>query len=386
MWSNVVVVSVLFCGGIAAVASNSDGSVRFAVDFFKHAYSAWQNAILAPIAIRSGLAMMHHVAIPDAARILRDGLYLPGNRSEVVEQTKLMMNRVNERKSTLEMLSRVYLPDAPLNPELVAHLRDNFGTGSEIVNFAEGSKVAERVNTWVNESSRGMIPEFLKADELSGDVTSLLINVMVMNASWGFFDEKKTKKQTFHFLNGDHEVDMMKVDGTLPRMYLEDLMTDAIKLPYGWGSDLSMVILLPRKETNLEHVIKHFTADHYKQLVQLDNEDEWYGNIRLGVPRFKVEQKLDAQTTLVKMGLKTLFGQEAFQVLATRLSKLGQVKQSAFIKVDEKGTQAAAAAAIQSDRISGPWNIDVDRPFMYIIRKESTKDILFIGHYSNYEE
>ncbi|XP_038120221.1 leukocyte elastase inhibitor-like [Culex quinquefasciatus] len=269
MWSNVVVALVLFCGGIAAVASSSDGggSVRFAVDFFKRAYTARQNAILAPIAIRSGLAMMHHVATPDAARILRDGLYLPADGLGVIEQTNWAMSRVNERKRMLEMLSRVYLPDAPLNPELVAHLRDNFGTGSEIVNFAEGSEVAERVNSWVNESSRGMIPEFLKADELSGDVTSLLINVMVMNASWGFFDEKKTKKQTFHFLDGDHKVDMMKVDGTLPRMYLEDLMTDAIKLSYGWRSDLSMVILLPRKEVDLEHVIKHFTADHYKQLV-----------------------------------------------------------------------------------------------------------------------
>lgn len=346
MWSNVVVALVLFCGGIAAVASSSDGggSVRFAVDFFKRAYTARQNAILAPIAIRSGLAMMHHVATPDAARILRDGLYLPADGLGVIEQTKWVMSRVNERKRMLEMLSRLYLPDAPLNPELVAHLRDNFGTGSEIVNFAEGSEVAERVNSWVNESSRGMIPEFLKADELSGDVTSLLINVMVMNASWGFFDEKKTKKQTFHFLNGDHEVDMMKVDGTLPRMYLEDLMTDAIKLSYGWRSDLSMVILLPRKEVDLEHVIKHFTADHYKQLVQLDNEDKWYGNILLGVPRFKIEQKLDAKATLEKMGLGELFNQEAFQVLAMRLSKLGQVKQSAFIKVDEKGTQAAAAA------------------------------------------
>ncbi|XP_001841979.2 leukocyte elastase inhibitor, partial [Culex quinquefasciatus] len=116
-----------------------------------------------------------------------------------------------------------------------------------------------------------------------------------------------------------------------------------------------------------------------------DNEDKWYGNIRLGVPRFKIEQKLDAKATLEKMGLGELFDQEAFQVLATRLSKLGQVKQSAFIKVDEKGTQAAAAAAIQSYLISGSWDVDVDRPFMYIVRKESTKDILFIGHYSNYE-
>uniref|UniRef100_A0A1Q3FSN9 Putative serine proteinase inhibitor n=1 Tax=Culex tarsalis TaxID=7177 RepID=A0A1Q3FSN9_CULTA len=380
MRSNVI---VLLC--CVAVASCSEGSARFTVDFFKHAYNPRQNAILAPIAIQSGLAMMHHVATPDVARILRDGLYLPANGSEVIEQTKLVLRGINERRSSLEILSRVYLPDRPLNPELVPHLRDNFGIGSEIVNFAEHHKVADRVNTWVNESSRGMIPEFLKADELSDGVTSLLINVMVMNASWGFFDEKKTKKQTFHFLNGDHVVDMMKVEGTLPRMVLADLMTDAIKLPYAHGSDLSMVILLPRMEVNLEHVIKRFTADHYKQLVQLDSEDDWFGNIHLGVPRFKIEQKLDAKETLQRMGLGALFDQEAFQVLAKRLSKLGQVKQSAFISVNERGTEAAAAAAIQSFRISGPRNIDIDRPFMYIIRKESTKDIVFIGHYSNYE-
>lgn len=230
-----------------------------------------------------------------------------------------------------------------------------------------------------------MIPEFLQAEELSDDVTSLLINVMVMNASWGFFDEKNTKKQIFHFLNGDHQVDMMKVSGSLPHTYLDDLMTDAIKLPYGWGTDLTMIILLPRAGADLQHVIKRFNDDHYKQLVGLDNEDEVYRNIRLGVPRFRIEQKLDARSTLEKMGLGQLFEQEAFQVLETKLSKLGQVKLSTFIKVDEKGTQAAAVAAISSDRISGPWVVDVDRPFIFIIRKESTDAILFIGHFSNYD-
>jgi len=58
----------------------------------------------------------------------------------------------------------------------------------------------------------------------------------------------------------------------------------------------------------------------------------------------------------------------------------------AFVKVDEQGTEAAAATAVA---VSGPVSASVppsfiaNRPFLYLIRDRLTGSILFMGRMEN---
>ena len=54
----------------------------------------------------------------------------------------------------------------------------------------------------------------------------------------------------------------------------------------------------------------------------------------------------------------------------------------AFVAVDENGTEAAAATAVVSTRLSAPppVTVRVDRPFLIVIYDAETGQNLFLGH------
>ena len=57
---------------------------------------------------------------------------------------------------------------------------------------------------------------------------------------------------------------------------------------------------------------------------------------------------------------------------------IDNVYHKAFITVDEAGTEAAAATAVVMARAM-PERLQVDRPFIYLIRDTETGSLLFVG-------
>ncbi|HEX6032983.1 MAG TPA: serpin family protein, partial [Anaerolineales bacterium] len=65
---------------------------------------------------------------------------------------------------------------------------------------------------------------------------------------------------------------------------------------------------------------------------------------------------------------------------------ISAVIHKAFVAVDEKGTEAAAATAVIMDTASAPIldvTLTIDRPFFFLIRDIPTGQILFIGRVLN---
>lgn len=62
---------------------------------------------------------------------------------------------------------------------------------------------------------------------------------------------------------------------------------------------------------------------------------------------------------------------------------ISQVVHKTFLKIEEEGTEAAAATAIEvqatSARIEEPPTFRADHPFLFLIRDHQTGAILFIG-------
>ena len=112
------------------------------------------------------------------------------------------------------------------------------------------------------------------------------------------------------------------------------------------------------------------------------------------LPRFKMERELQLKDVLCKMGMKTAFEDRTanFQGMANFRRPdenlyLFAVVHKAFIEVDEKGTEAAAATAVE-DRLLGaspltlmhqPQVFRADHPFVFFIRDSRTGSILFMG-------
>jgi serine protease inhibitor len=105
-------------------------------------------------------------------------------------------------------------------------------------------------------------------------------------------------------------------------------------------------------------------------------------DVTIALPRFQAEQSHDLIETLAALGLASgLASADQLSGFADGL-RLGAVRQKIYVKVDEKGTEAAAATAALATRsvASGTLNLRFDKPFTYALRHRPT-GIILVGGY-----
>jgi serpin B len=123
----------------------------------------------------------------------------------------------------------------------------------------------------------------------------------------------------------------------------------------------------------------------FNQQMTAENWDSWMSafepqDVFLMLPRFRVEVDLLLDEAIKALGMGTAFGQGAdFTNLVTPgPGFISQVVHKTFIQVDESGTEAASAAAVEFKK-GGSTRMVFDRPFFYAIRDQETGSLLFCG-------
>jgi serpin B len=148
-----------------------------------------------------------------------------------------------------------------------------------------------------------------------------------------------------------------------------------------------MVVLLPEAVDGIGDLQKQLTALNLSLwLGELDKAREQ--TVQLHLPRFKLETSYDLVAPFKKLGMKNAFDTQAdFSGMGWKKGELliGQIKHKAFIEVNEEGTEAAAATAVEMVTKSARRypRFRADHPFIYLIRDNKTGSILFVGRMSN---
>jgi serpin B len=104
------------------------------------------------------------------------------------------------------------------------------------------------------------------------------------------------------------------------------------------------------------------------------------------LPRFSLGSRADLASTLEAMGVVDAFsGSNAdFSGMTGRRDLfIGMVIHEARVRVNEEGTEAAAATAVKMKRGPRPPVFVADHPFFFIIRDRQTGSILFMGRMVN---
>ena len=85
-----------------------------------------------------------------------------------------------------------------------------------------------------------------------------------------------------------------------------------------------------------------------------------------------------------KLGMTKAFTPEAdFQNFCNEPTFINLMKQSARIKVNEEGSEAAVTTTgLQA--MSVPILFHANHPFLYVISEQQTGTVLFIGQYTGY--
>ncbi len=201
----------------------------------------------------------------------------------------------------------------------------------------------------------------------------VLVNAVALDAPWEFpFDPAATRDEPFTRLDGTTgDVAMMHYDEYLPSATTDAYQ--AVEIPYGGGA-LSMVVIVPNDLAAYEAAL---TPESLAATVASITD----GGIHLSLPNWTARTHVTLNDTLAAMGMPTAFTAAAdFSGMVDGGGLwIDRVEHEAFVDVDEQGTRAAAATGGGMVGSHGP-TVDVNRPYLYLIRDRGAGTILFIGH------
>ena len=243
-------------------------------------------------------------------------------------------------------------------------------------NFLDPATV-QAINNWCSENTEGKINKIV--DRLTSNDVMVLINALYFNAPWQkAFDAEQTRKETFHGLKGDVQVDMMSKRGKF--RYAQYQGCQMVELPYA-GDRYSMYVVLPPEDIDVNSMIPYISESAFDTAMGMLDSRE----VIFAMPKFKLETSLILNEALQDMGIETAFSGAADFGGITAMGNLAiaQVKQKCYIDVTEEGTEAAAVTSVQVRLTSADRNpvarMTVDRPYIFFIQDSQSGNILFAG-------
>lgn len=258
-------------------------------------------------------------------------------------------------------------------------LAQEYGSDVRRLDFVKASEDARsRINGWVSGKTAGRITELLARGAVTSDTRAVLVNAVYFNAAWSTkFDPASTRKDTFHALDGALPVVDFMFKGGLSAQAATVDGVEVVALPYS-GGELSMLVLMPpagQFATFEQELSERRLADLVGALAP--------ASLNLSLPKFSVRTSTSLKDALTALGLGVAFADTAdFSAMSAEGVSMSEVVHQAWVRVDESGTEAAAATAATFDRTSAPVDtrtIVVDRPFVYAIRDDATGALVFVG-------
>ena len=261
-------------------------------------------------------------------------------------------------------------------------LTSSFGAGLGLLDYKNDPEGARAIiNKWASERTKGRIPAVLQPGDIDSMTRIALANAIYLKAAWAAqFDPASTKSLPFTRQDGSPvSVPTMAISREFS--YAAGSGYRAVTLPFT-GSALSMTIVVPDDVTSF---VAGLTSD---RLAAIGSQARQY-LVNLTLPRFSVETRTDLAAQLAALGMPALFDSSAADLSGITTDEhlsIAKVIHQANIDVVEQGTTAAAVTvAVGRATAVGPAEgiqeviFKVDRPFLYLIREQTTGAVLFMG-------
>ena len=270
---------------------------------------------------------------------------------------------------------------AKVEPHFLEMNRQFFHSTINSLDFGNVPAAEAKINHWASDHTHGRITGI--TDDMITPFTDLILaNAIYFKDKWlDPFDAKLTKERTFHpATSGGKNMPMMEKSKKFA--YREGSGHQAVRLPYK-DCDLAMYVFLPDPGSSPAKLLQIMNADNW-QGVMLPGFGERKGLLVL--PKFKLENTLGLNSSLKAMGMKTAFNEQAdFSEMFNEPHHISEVRQKAFVEVNEEGTEAAAVTGIAVTALAAtrnplpPFEMIVDRPFLFVIVDARSEMILFMG-------
>jgi len=271
----------------------------------------------------------------------------------------------------------------PIEQSFLDRVNKGFGGGLRRVNFKDKEAALKTINAWVEQQTKSRIQNLLTPDNITPLTRMVLTSAIYFKGQWQYkFNKALTKNEPF-WTTVEKPTTVPMMHQPVHARYLANDAMQLVELPYK-GDRLSMVIVLPKAKdglTKLESKLTHVDVNGW-----IAKAKEMDGDVAM--PRFEFTTRYQLPDQLQAMGMKKAFGAGAdFSGITTAEPLyIADVIHKAFVKVDEEGSEAAAATAVIKDRAPSPvmdrFHFRADHPFVFLIRDKMTGTVLFLGRYS----
>jgi serpin B len=265
----------------------------------------------------------------------------------------------------------------PIKPEFISCNQQYFGATVGTLDFGDPRSVGV-INAWASEKTRGRITAI--ADGLVNSMTELfLANAVYFKGKWEEpFEVKDTKERPFHLRGGRHK-QLPMMEQARRFTYRQGSGYQAVRLPYqGWS--LGMYVFLPDPGSSPEKLLSIMSGDTWQRVTKPEFSER-QGSLVL--PRCRLEYGVEMKRPLMALGMKSAFSNADLSGISGRSLFISAARQRAFVEMNEEGTEAAMTAVPAASAIEvnppKPFQMIVDRPFLFLIADEQTGVILFIG-------
>jgi len=373
------------------------GGNAFAMDFYQAVRGQDGNLFFSPYSLSLALAMTYAGARGDTAsqmaKVLHftlppDRLHPAFNALDQGIEGQGSANSGGEQPFQLNIANSIWGQQGyAFLPAFLDQLSQNYGAGLRLVDFKnapEPSRAA--INNWVSQQTKDKIKDLIPPGVIDSLTCLVLANAIYFKGDWANpFENAKTHDAPFTLLDGTQaNVKMMSFLKAQRLSYLAGKGFQAVELPY-IGGKVSMLLIVPDSGSfsNFEAGLDSTQVDAILASLQ-------HQMVFLSIPKFNFESKFNLKDTLAGMGMSTAFDpqQADFSGMdGTHTLYIGDILHKAVVTVDEKGTEAAAASAVVMEASAAfgeqPVVLTVDRPFIFLIRDQSSGAILFAGRLLN---
>lgn len=340
-----------------------------------------KNIFISPLSASMALGMTLNGAAGKTREAMKETLRLQGMDIESINEAyasliELLFNA--DSKVKMKLANSIWLRQGFDVRESFKEVGTSyFNARVEALDFTDPA-AANIINQWVAENTGGLIESIIEGP-IPREMVMYLINAIYFQGDWLYqFDERATAAKPFTPQEGDDvEVAMMLQENNLAAFVSEDVVL--VDLPYG-DSLFTMTLMMPADEDSMRNFIQSKLTEAHV--------NDWISKMtvrktRIELPRFELSYEIRMNDILKAMGMSGAFSRGAnFSNINPEAELyLSEVKQKAFLTVDEEGTEAGAATSVRVGVTSMPQIrvIKFNRPFVFMIRERTSDTILFIG-------
>lgn len=373
-----------------AAAMNS-----FALTLWPKVAAPATNALFSPGSLWLALAMTTSGAKGETRAELAKLLRLPDDAHALDDEltAQLIAWEVETPELTLSVVNRLFAEQRfAFDEAWLVDTERTWRAPAERLAFSEDTQRARHhINAWVERQTAERIRELLPEGSVTSDTRLVLVNAVHFLGAWQQkFEKALTRAAPFFDGTSEHPAQLMRALKTHGYAGVDGAQVVELAYEATDGAQLAMLLVLPTARDGLPALERTLTPEklegwvHALQPTFLD----------LSLPRFQVTpaSSLELEEALTSLGVELAFDRERadFTGIANppspeeRLS-ISQVFHQAFIRVDEEGTEAAAATAVLMTRAGGmvtlpePVVVLADHPFLFFLRDVKTGTWLFMG-------